>query len=99
MSNGIKLNFKQSDNEPRAAMLRIVAAGGRACEGTLAAAFLQALAMFGCSAATLCRLLLSNVLHCNDCSSHCGLDHVRPPAQVVSRAPMARAWSASARGR
>ena len=33
MSNGIKLNFKQSDNEPRAAMLRIVAAGGRACEG------------------------------------------------------------------
>ena len=33
MSNGIKVNFKQSDNEPRAAMLRIVAAGGRACEG------------------------------------------------------------------
>lgn len=35
LSNGIKLNFKQSDNEPRAAMLRIVAAGGRACEGAL----------------------------------------------------------------
>ncbi len=33
LSNGIKVNFKQSDNEPRAAMLRIVAAGGRACEG------------------------------------------------------------------
>ena len=38
LSNGIKINFKQSDNEPRAAMLRIVAAGGRACEGEEAAA-------------------------------------------------------------
>lgn len=32
LSNGIKVNYRHTDNEPRAAMLRLVAAGGRACE-------------------------------------------------------------------
>ena len=34
LSNGIKVNFRRTDNEPQAAMIRMVAAGGRACEGT-----------------------------------------------------------------
>eukprot|EP00884_Botryococcus_braunii_P007566 jgi/Botrbrau1/16810/Bobra.150_2s0037.1 len=33
LSNGIKINFMKSDNEPQAAMLRMVAAGGRSREG------------------------------------------------------------------
>lgn len=33
LSNGIKVNYRRTDNEPRGAMLRLVAAGGRATEG------------------------------------------------------------------
>lgn len=33
LSNGIKLNYRHTDNEPRGAMMRLVAAGGRATEG------------------------------------------------------------------
>lgn len=33
LSNGIKVNYRRTDNEPQAAMIRMVAAGGRACEG------------------------------------------------------------------
>ena len=33
LSNGMKLNYCQTDNEPQAAMVRMVAAGGRAMEG------------------------------------------------------------------
>lgn len=33
LSNGIKVNFRCTDNEPRAAMVRVVAAGGRSKEG------------------------------------------------------------------
>lgn len=33
LSNGVKINFLRSDNEPQAAMLRMVAAGGRSREG------------------------------------------------------------------
>jgi hypothetical protein len=32
LSNGIRLNYRVTDNEPRSAMLRICAAGGRALE-------------------------------------------------------------------
>lgn len=32
LSNGIKVNFRHTDNEPKAAMVRVVAAGGRARE-------------------------------------------------------------------
>lgn len=34
LSNGIKVNYCRTDNEPSAAMLRMVAAGGRALEGS-----------------------------------------------------------------
>jgi hypothetical protein len=37
LSNGIKVNYRRTDNEPQAAMIRMVAAGGRACEGAPAA--------------------------------------------------------------
>jgi hypothetical protein len=33
LSNGIRINYRKTDNEPRAAMIRVVAAGGRAMEG------------------------------------------------------------------
>ena len=33
LSNGISVNYRHTDNEPQAAMIRMVAAGGRACEG------------------------------------------------------------------
>lgn len=33
LSNGIRLNYCRTDNEPRAAYVRLVAAGGRALEG------------------------------------------------------------------
>lgn len=33
LSNGVRLNIRHTNNEPRAAMLRLVGAGGRACEG------------------------------------------------------------------
>ncbi|EFN50469.1 hypothetical protein CHLNCDRAFT_142643, partial [Chlorella variabilis] len=33
LSNGIRVNYRRTDNEPRGAMLRLVAAGGRATEG------------------------------------------------------------------
>ena len=33
LSNGMKINYSQTDNEPQAAMVRMVAAGGRAMEG------------------------------------------------------------------
>ena len=33
LSNGMKVNYCQTDNEPQAAMVRMVAAGGRAMEG------------------------------------------------------------------
>lgn len=33
LANGIKVNYRVTDNEPRGAMLRLVAAGGRATEG------------------------------------------------------------------
>ncbi|CAL8466878.1 g6414 [Coccomyxa elongata] len=33
LSNGIRVNYCHTDNEPRAAMVRMVAAGGRALEG------------------------------------------------------------------
>ena len=33
LSNGIRVNYRQTDNEPRAAMVRVVAAGGRSREG------------------------------------------------------------------
>ena len=33
LSNGMKINYCQTDNEPQAAMVRMVAAGGRAMEG------------------------------------------------------------------
>lgn len=33
LSNGMKINYCQTDNEPQAAMVRMVAAGGRALEG------------------------------------------------------------------
>ena len=33
LSNGIKVNYWHSDNEPRSALMRIVAPGGRAVEG------------------------------------------------------------------
>ena len=33
LSNGIRVNYSHTDNEPRAAMVRMVAAGGRALEG------------------------------------------------------------------
>jgi hypothetical protein len=42
LSNGIKVNFRRTDNEPQAAMIRMVAAGGRACEGMLVAGTLHA---------------------------------------------------------
>ena len=32
LSNGIRVNYRYSDNEPKAAMLRIIANGGRAAE-------------------------------------------------------------------
>eukprot|EP00887_Chlorella_sp_A99_P001378 scaffold8.g1378.t1 len=33
LSNGIRVNYRRTDNEPRAAMVRVVAAGGRSREG------------------------------------------------------------------
>ena len=33
LSNGIRVNYCRTDNEPRAAYVRLVAAGGRALEG------------------------------------------------------------------
>ena len=33
LSNGIRVNYRVTDNEPRSAMLRLVAMGGRAREG------------------------------------------------------------------
>ena len=33
LSNGMRLNYWHTQNEPRAAMIRVVAAGGRASEG------------------------------------------------------------------
>ena len=35
LSNGVAINFRRSVNEPQAAMIRMVASGGRACEGAL----------------------------------------------------------------
>eukprot|EP00878_Enallax_costatus_P022594 GHUV01023985.1.p1 GENE.GHUV01023985.1~~GHUV01023985.1.p1 ORF type:complete len:442 (+),score=150.60 GHUV01023985.1:955-2280(+) len=34
LSNGIRVNYRHTDNEPKAGLLRIVAAGGRASEST-----------------------------------------------------------------
>ena len=36
LSNGVCVNYCHTDNEPRGAMLRVVAAGGRAVEGPTA---------------------------------------------------------------
>lgn len=36
LSNGIRFNYWRTDNEPGAALMRVVAAGGRAGEGTAA---------------------------------------------------------------
>lgn len=33
LSNGVRVNYRVTDNEPRSAMLRLVASGGRAREG------------------------------------------------------------------
>lgn len=33
LSNGIGVNFRRSVNEPQSAMFRLIASGGRACEG------------------------------------------------------------------
>ncbi|KAK9810226.1 hypothetical protein WJX72_007002 [[Myrmecia] bisecta] len=33
LSNGVRVNMRKTKNEPRAAMLRLTCAGGRACEG------------------------------------------------------------------
>ena len=32
LSNGIRINYRYSDNEPKAAMMRVVVNGGRAAE-------------------------------------------------------------------
>jgi predicted Zn-dependent peptidase len=34
LSNGIRVNYRHTDNEPRAAMVRVVASGGRSREGS-----------------------------------------------------------------
>ena len=34
LSNGIKVNYWYSDNEPQSVMIRVCAAGGRALEGS-----------------------------------------------------------------
>ncbi len=39
LSNGIAINYRHTDNEPQAAMIRMVAAGGRACEGATVVRF------------------------------------------------------------
>lgn len=39
LSNGIAINYRHTDNEPQAAMIRMVAAGGRACEGAIVVRF------------------------------------------------------------
>jgi hypothetical protein len=49
LSNGIKVNYRVTDNEPRSAMLRLVAMGGRAREGAL-----RALPCTGCAALGCC---------------------------------------------
>ena len=98
MSNGIKLNFKQSDNEPRAAMLRIVAAGGRACEG-------EPCHQLNCSVRRLTLGVSCCWRGCSDSAllvpplSRHPANYEATCAQDVSRDPMAREWSASARGR